>query len=107
MSTALKFRHELKYTMNMHQYFIVKQRLKHLLKQDEHAGPTGEYHIRSLYFDDIDNTALHEKLGGVRDREKYRIRIYNCSRSCDSFGKKDKIQRLHYQSEGIINERDG
>lgn len=92
MSTALKFRHELKYTMNMHQYFIVKQRLKHLLKQDEHAGPTGEYHIRSLYFDDIDNTALHEKLGGVRDREKYRIRIYNCSDHVIHLEKKIKFK---------------
>jgi hypothetical protein len=65
--------------MNPHQYFIVKQRLKHLLVPDRHAGPTGEYHIRSLYFDNIDNQALHEKLGGVLDREKYRIRIYNFS----------------------------
>ncbi len=79
MHKPLKFRHELKYHMNPHQYYIIKQRLKHLLIPDKHAGPNGDYHIRSLYFDNIDNQALHEKLGGVLDREKYRIRIYNRS----------------------------
>lgn len=79
MGTALKFRHELKYTLNLHQYTVIRQRLKALLKPDQHAGSNGDYHIRSLYFDDINNKALHEKLGGVRDREKYRIRIYNGS----------------------------
>jgi hypothetical protein len=79
LEQALKFRHELKYLINPHQYIIIKQRLRRLLLPDRHAGPQGEYHIRSLYFDTIDNKALHEKLGGVRDREKYRIRIYNLS----------------------------
>jgi len=79
LQSPLKYRHELKYHVNPHQYFIMKQRLKHLLIPDKHAGPEGAYHIRSLYFDNIDNQALHEKLGGVADREKYRIRIYNRS----------------------------
>ncbi|WP_409347079.1 polyphosphate polymerase domain-containing protein [Paenibacillus sp. MBLB4367] len=75
----VKYRHELKYYMNHHQYQIIRQQLKHLLKRDRNADAAGDYHIRSLYFDDIDNKALHEKLGGVRDREKYRMRIYNFS----------------------------
>ncbi|MBN3524061.1 polyphosphate polymerase domain-containing protein [Paenibacillus apiarius] len=79
MNPSLKFRHELKYHMNYHQYHIIRQQLINMLQRDKHAQAAGEYHIRSLYFDDIDNKALHEKLGGVRDREKYRIRIYNLS----------------------------
>lgn len=77
MNNKLNYRNELKFYINFHQYFIIRQRLKDLMEQDKHVGPTGEYHIRSLYFDDINNKALHEKLGGVRDRVKYRIRIYN------------------------------
>jgi len=77
--TAKKFRHELKYYMNPYQYEVMKRQLRTLLKLDKYAGPEGDYHIRSLYFDDIDNKALNEKLAGVRDREKYRIRIYNKS----------------------------
>lgn len=90
MAARQKFRNELKYFMNVFQYRIVRTRLAHLLQPDKFAGPTGEYHIRSLYFDDADNKALHEKLGGVRDREKYRIRIYNRSDSVIHLEKKIK-----------------
>jgi len=79
LNPNLKYRHELKYYVNHHQYHIIRQQLKSLLSPDKNADSSGQYHIRSLYFDDIDNKAIHEKLGGIRDREKYRIRIYNFS----------------------------
>jgi len=88
---AKKFRHELKYYMNPLQYEVMKRQLRSLLKPDKYAGPEGDYHIRSLYFDDIDNKALHEKLAGVRDREKYRIRIYNKSDKVIHLEKKIKF----------------
>lgn len=44
---------------------------------DPHAAGQGYYRIRSLYFDDPLDTALHEKLDGVNERRKYRIRYYN------------------------------
>lgn len=90
MDAKLKFRHELKFFVNPHQSFIIRQRLKGLMKPDIHAGPMGEYHIRSLYFDDMRNKALHEKLGGVQDRIKYRIRIYNGQDRIIHFEKKIK-----------------
>lgn len=86
----LKFRHELKFIINRQQYFIIRQRLKNLVQPDDHASTDGEYHIRSLYFDDYENSALSEKLGGFRDRHKYRIRIYNCSDHLIHFEKKIK-----------------
>lgn len=88
----LKFRNELKFFINQHQYQIIRQRLQNLMEQDKNVGPTGEYAIRSLYFDDIGNTALHEKLGGVRDRAKYRIRIYNKEDKVIHFEKKIKFR---------------
>lgn len=87
----LKYRHELKYYMNRGQYEIVRRQLSGIMKRDKFAGENGDYHIRSLYFDDIDNKALHEKLGGVRDREKYRIRIYNRSDKVIHLEKKIKL----------------
>ncbi|MEV5025731.1 polyphosphate polymerase domain-containing protein [Paenibacillus sp. LPE1-1-1.1] len=92
MNKDLNYRNELKFFINYHQYFIIRQRLKDLMDPDKHVGPTGEYHIRSLYFDDINNKALHEKLGGVRDREKYRIRIYNGQDHVIHFEKKIKFK---------------
>ncbi len=44
---------------------------------DPNTGPAGEYFIRSLYFDDAAQTSYFEKLAGVSDRKKYRLRIYN------------------------------
>ncbi|MHA7964023.1 polyphosphate polymerase domain-containing protein [Paenibacillus sp. CAU 1782] len=92
MNPALTYRNELKFFINRHQYWIMRQRLQGLLKHDAHTGTSGEYHIRSLYFDDINNKALHEKLGGIRDREKYRIRIYNKSDKVIHFEKKIKFR---------------
>lgn len=91
MNPKLKYRHELKYYVNQHQYHIIRQRLKGIMSSDQHAGATGEYHIRSLYFDDIDNKALYEKLSGVKDRVKYRIRIYNLGEKVIHFEKKIKM----------------
>jgi len=90
MQKMLKYRHELKFFVNFHQYYVIRQRLRTIMGQDEHAGADGEYHIRSLYFDDVNNKALHEKLGGVRDRLKYRIRIYNGQDDVIHFEKKIK-----------------
>lgn len=92
--SKLKFRNELKFFVNHLQYFTIRERLKNLMGSDEHVGTTGEYHIRSLYFDDIYNSALHDKLGGIRDRKKYRIRIYNGEDNVIHFEK--KLKRLDY-----------
>lgn len=71
------FRHELKFMVAAHQYHVLRHRLRHLLKPDPHAGPSGEYRITSLYFDDVADTALFEKLAGVQHRQKIRVRIYD------------------------------
>ena len=76
---ALAARHELKYFISQGQYQILSRLLGQVLWPDEHADEQNEYHIRSLYFDTISNTSLHEKVSGVADRNKYRIRFYNFS----------------------------
>lgn len=75
----MKFRHELKYLINEGDAELIRERLKAVLTPDAHAVD-GQYHIRSLYFDDYWNTAYEDKLGGFSNRKKYRIRIYDRSR---------------------------
>lgn len=70
-------RHELKYVISPVQYFLLRARLAPLLQLDEHAGPNGEYFIRSIYFDSPQYRAMQEKNIGVDSRKKYRIRFYN------------------------------
>ena len=74
-----KFRHEIKLLLTQADYRLMSARLSALLMHDENAGEDGEYFIRSLYFDDASHMAYREKLSGVADRKKYRLRIYNHS----------------------------
>lgn len=70
-------RHEIKYIVSLFEAELLKRRLKTVLRPDPHAGPNGSYFIRSIYFDDPDFTAYRQKLDGVKERTKYRIRFYN------------------------------
>ncbi len=76
--TAPGYRHELKYYINQGDYTLLRRKLSLTMEQDQNAAKNGgEYFIRSLYFDDTDDSAFREKLDGVDDRDKFRIRIYN------------------------------
>ncbi len=70
------FRHEYKYVIARSDAELLRRRLMPFLELDKHAGENG-YDIRSLYFDDYNNSAYKEKLMGVYARKKWRIRIYN------------------------------
>jgi len=85
-------RHELKYYIDEGEYLVLRDRLKASFALDKNAAPdTRQYHIRSLYFDDIDNSALWEKQFGVENRHKYRIRIYNLRDSVIHLERKSKV----------------
>ena len=77
--TNQKYRHELKYEVTSAQLQLLKNRINHLIPPDKHAGPTGAYTIRSLYFDDQYDRCQRENEDGTDPREKFRIRIYNHS----------------------------
>ncbi len=70
------YRKEIKYYINYIDYLNLKLKLKHLLTLDKHANPEG-YFVRSLYFDNKSNSFYYDKINGVDNRKKYRIRIYN------------------------------
>ena len=77
---AIAVRHELKYLIGQRQYLVLKSALRGLLNVDPNAARTGgEYSIRSLYFDNVFDSAYYDKINGVKDRDKYRMRIYNYS----------------------------
>ena len=74
-----EYRHEYKYLCSGLQLKVLEKRLCALLRPDPHAGASGTYLIRSVYFDTPDNTCYYENENGVDPRAKYRIRTYNCS----------------------------
>ncbi len=85
------FRHELKYFINPQDYLSLRNKLNILMKNDVNSLNNGNYHIRSLYFDDVYNSSLFEKQSGILNRKKYRIRIYNLSSDVIKLEKKSKI----------------
>lgn len=87
------FRHEVKHEISRHDVLILRQRLRAVMKPDQHAQ-NGRYIIRSLYFDSPDDKALREKLDGVNVREKYRIRLYNRDASVIKLERKYKLGGL-------------
>ena len=79
MAITVPLRHELKFYINPVEYQVLSLQLDRVLERDPNGDENNEYHIRSLYFDTIYNDALLDKLDGVKNRDKYRIRIYNFS----------------------------
>lgn len=79
MPANIPLRHELKFFINDMQYHLLRDALDKVLWRDPNGDENNEYHIRSLYFDTVFDTALRDKLDGDQNRDKYRIRIYNFS----------------------------
>ena len=75
MIRNIPLRHELKYFITPAELTVLRNTLAPLMQLDQGH----EYLIRSLYFDTINDDALEEKIAGVGNRKKYRIRIYNFS----------------------------
>ena len=97
----MQFRHEVKHEISVHDMLILRQRLRAVMKPDKHAV-NGGYDIRSLYFDNIDDKALREKLDGVNIREKYRIRLYNNDPSVIHLERKFKHGGLGYKDSATL-----
>jgi len=98
-----ELRHELKYYINELEYNYLNSRLKIITRTDENTDEKGEYHVRSLYFDDISNSSYNQKEGGVFQRKKYRIRIYNKSDRVILLEKKVKFDKYISKSNRLIN----
>ena len=75
----IPLRHELKYHITPAELTVLRGVLAPVMQLDPNGNENNEYHIRSLYFDTINDDALDEKIAGVGNRKKYRIRIYNFS----------------------------
>ncbi|MCI8554363.1 MAG: polyphosphate polymerase domain-containing protein [Clostridiales bacterium] len=89
-----RLRHELKALCGAQELAILRSRLTGLMAADSHADENGRYRVRSLYFDDMDNTCMRENEAGVDDRRKYRLRLYNGSADRITLEIKSKVKGL-------------
>lgn len=89
----MNYRHEWKHEINASDMITLRHRLGAVMQRDRNAVD-GKYLIRSLYFDNPADKALREKLDGVNNREKFRIRYYNHDTSLIRLEKKSKRNGL-------------
>lgn len=71
------YRHEVKYYISRYDACQLAKALANHMKPDENANGNGEYWVRSLYFDTMDNSSFSEKINGCTDRKKIRLRTYD------------------------------
>jgi len=98
----MEFRHEWKHKINYADLLVIRQRLRTVAEPDSHAAG-GKYFIRSLYFDDMTDRALREKLDGVNRREKFRIRYYNMDTTLIHLEKKSKCNSLSSKQSAVLS----
>ena len=102
-----KYRHELKFVISKEYAEILKYRLSLIMDVDNHSkNDDNTYYIRSLYFDDIYNSAYYEKVDGLEKREKYRIRIYNFDDKFIRLERKEKNRDLTHKEQVEISKKD-
>ncbi len=93
----MQYRNEVKHLITATDRAVLSARLRTVMRLDPHAVERGCYTIRSLYFDNWADTALREKLDGVNERHKFRIRCYNGDASVIHLEKKVKRDSLGYK----------
>ncbi|MBQ4207128.1 MAG: polyphosphate polymerase domain-containing protein [Clostridia bacterium] len=88
-----KLRHEYKCRISQSDKAALISRLSLIMSDDPHYGRE-PYHIRSLYFDNVYDKALTERMNGQQVREKFRIRYYNSDSGYIMLEKKSKRNGL-------------
>lgn len=87
------YRNELKFFVNTYQKNLMANKLANICQRDSFSDADGGYLVSSLYFDDYSNSAFYDKLNGVKDRKKFRLRVYN--RQPDVIKLERKVKRAY------------
>ncbi len=98
----MKYRHEMKQVITGTDALVLRRRLGIVMQRDEHSR-AGSYLISSLYFDNINDKALMEKINGINRREKFRLRCYNDDPSLVFLEKKSKINGLCAKQRCVVD----
>lgn len=100
----MKYRHEFKFLVKDYQLDILRERLQLVMRYDSNQKDKS-YSIRSLYFDDLQNTCYHENESGIDNRSKFRLRIYDGKTDIIKLEKKSKKRNMT-QKESVSISKD-
>ncbi len=71
------YRNEFKYLADQSIFIDLKNKLQNFMNIDSYIKEDYGYNIRSIYFDDYENSCFYENEAGINERNKIRIRIYD------------------------------
>lgn len=98
MEVLKVFRHEYKYAISYDEMLRLRDKLNELLEIDRNYNG---YIVRSLYFDSINDIDYYEKLYGIINRKKIRLRIYEPDSEKVKLELKSKYD-YHQQKESLL-----
>jgi SPX domain protein involved in polyphosphate accumulation len=108
MNNALSketYRHEIKYYINRQDAYLLHKMLANHMRPDENTNSNGEYWVRSLYFDTMDNSGYVDKINGCSERKKIRIRTYDTECNAIKLELKQKSGN-YYKKESTVISKD-
>ena len=104
LNTCVK-RYELKYFITRNEYFLLKNTLSKIMQKDKNQQGDN-YFIRSLYFDTPENKDYMTKVHGLKDRRKYRLRLYDPQSDYVKFEIKNRCGELIHKESTRISKED-
>lgn len=96
-------RHELKHYINYADVLQLRSRLPLVTSLDKNTAEGIGYRVKSLYFDNYNDKALREKIDGLNEREKFRLRLYNDDPSYIRLEKKRKHGGICFKESAPIS----
>lgn len=75
----MEYRHEYKYIVSETQLNSIENKINVICDYDSHMNSRLFYNVRSMYFDDYQDSFLNDNESGTDERIKFRIRMYGCS----------------------------
>lgn len=102
MGTELQVeRHEEKYLLAPAQAEVLRGLLDGVLQRDRYSA-AGPYYIRSLYFDTAENGDYRDKLLGVSERRKLRLRLYDRQAAAVKLEIKAKRAKTSHKQSAVL-----
>lgn len=99
-------RHELKYYISRSDYEYARHILGSLMQVDENQNDERGYFIRSLYFDDAADGSVEDKLDGIEERDKYRLRTYDPKLDWVKLERKRKVNNFVNKSSVTLSKQE-
>ena len=107
VNTSIRvYRNELKYLISYQEYTYLKKVFNTVLTRDLYGNSDGDYWIRSLYFDTIYQKDYFEKVIGVKERKKVRLRIYDTNDEKIKLEIKNRYDQYMLKETAIISKED-